>query len=72
MDPEVEIFSVDLLESVYPDLVLGIPKETKHRAVSEKHHVDVVLSLSWNRMARQMLVSGTADRTVKLWDLSRD
>ena len=90
MDPEIEIFSVDLLESVYPDLVLGNPKETaahvpepagtgkkkrkktKHRAVTEKHHVDAVLSLSWNRTARQMLASGSADRTVKLWDLSRD
>ena len=90
MDPEIEIFSVDLLESVYPDLVLGNPKETaahvpepagtgkkkrkkaKHRAVSEKYHVDAVLSLSWNRTVRQMLASGSADRTVKLWDLSRD
>ncbi len=90
MDPEIEIFSVDLLESVYPDLVLGNPKETaahvpkpagtgkkkrkktKHRAISDKHHVDAVLSLSWNRTARQMLASGSADRTVKLWDLSRD
>jgi len=90
MDPEIEIFSVDLLESVYPDLVLGNPKETaahvpepsgtgkkkrkktKHRTISDKHHVDAVLSLSWNRTARQMLASGSADRTVKLWDLSRD
>ncbi|KAH9998870.1 WD40 repeat-like protein [Russula compacta] len=90
MDPEIEIFSVDLLESVYPDVVLGNPKATaehvpepagtgkkkrkkaKHRTVSEKHHVDAVLSLSWNRTARQMLASGSADRTVKLWDLSRD
>ena len=90
MDPEIEIFSVDLLESVYPDMVLGNSKETaahvpepagtgkkkrkktKHRAISEKHHVDAVLSLSWNRTARQMLASGSADRTVKLWDLSRN
>jgi periodic tryptophan protein 1 len=90
MEPEVEIFSVDQLESVYPDMVLGDPKATaahipepagtgkkkrkkaRHRAVSEKHHVDAVLSLSWNRMARQMLASGSADRTIKLWDLSRD
>ncbi|KAH9960938.1 WD40-repeat-containing domain protein [Russula dissimulans] len=90
MDPDIEIFSIDLLESVYPEAVLGDPKataahvpepagtgkkkrkKTKHRAVNEKHHVDAVLSLSWNRMARQMLASGSADRTVKLWDLSRD
>ena len=28
LDPEIEIFSIDLLESVYPDVVLGNPKET--------------------------------------------
>jgi periodic tryptophan protein 1 len=90
MEPEIEIYSIDLLESVYPDAILGNPKETathvpepagtgkkkrkkaKHRASSEAHHVDAVLSLSWNRTARQMLASGSADRTVKLWDLSRD
>jgi len=90
LDPEIEIYSIDLLDSVYPDAVLGNAKETaahvpepagtgkkkrkkaKHRASSEAHHVDAVLSLSWNRTARQMLASGSADRTVKLWDLSRD
>jgi periodic tryptophan protein 1 len=90
LDPEIEIFSIDQLESVYPDAVLGDPKataahvpepagsgkkkrkKTKHRAASEKYHVDAVLTLSWNRAARQMLASGSADRTVKLWDLSRD
>ncbi|KAI0267782.1 WD40 repeat-like protein [Gloeopeniophorella convolvens] len=89
MDPEIEIFSVDHLDSVYPDAVLGNPKETaehvpepagtgkkkrkkpKHRTTNDKHHVDAVLALSWNRTARQMLASGSADRTVKLWDLSR-
>ncbi|KAH9052904.1 hypothetical protein EDB83DRAFT_2316522 [Lactarius deliciosus] len=74
------------LDSVYPDTVLGEPKETaahvpepgtgkkkaKHRSVSETHHVDAILSLSWNRTARQMLASGSADRAVKLWNLSRD
>ncbi|KAH9064007.1 hypothetical protein EDB87DRAFT_1601816 [Lactarius vividus] len=88
LEPEIEIYYIDLLDSVNPDL--GNPKETaahvpepagtgkkkrkkaKHRSASEAHHVDAVLSLSWNRTARQMLASGSADRTVKLWDLSRD
>ncbi|KAH9080339.1 transducin family protein/WD-40 repeat family protein [Lactarius deliciosus] len=88
LEPEIEIYSIDLLDSVYPDAVLGNPKETaahvpepagtgkkrkaKHRSASEAHHVDAILSLSWNPTARQMLASGSADHTVKLWDLSRD
>ena len=90
LDPEIEIWSLDVVEAMYPDMVLGRPdktgahvptplgtgkkkrKKTKHRSVSSAHHVDAVLSLSWNRTHRNLLASASADRTVKLWDLSRD
>lgn len=90
MEPEIEIWSLDVVEAMYPDMVLGRPdktaahvptplgtgkkkrKKTKHRAVSSAYHVDAVLSLSWNRTHRNLLASASADRTVKLWDLSRD
>ncbi|KAJ7675684.1 WD40-repeat-containing domain protein [Mycena polygramma] len=90
LDPEIEIWSVDVLESMYPASILGRPDETKahiptplgtgkkkrkknkHRAASTGHHVDAVLALSWNKTNRNLLASGSADRTVKLWDLSRD
>ncbi|KAF8217851.1 WD40-repeat-containing domain protein [Mycena galopus ATCC 62051] len=90
LDPEIEIWSVDLLEAMYPASILGRPdetkahiptplgtgkkkrKKTKHRAASTGHHVDAVLALSWNKTQRNLLASGSADRTVKLWDLSRD
>ncbi|KAH7884405.1 WD40-repeat-containing domain protein [Phlebopus sp. FC_14] len=89
LDPEIEIWSLDVVESMYPDMVLGRPdktaahipvpagtgkkkrKKTKHRPISDSHHVDAVLCLSWNRTHRHMLASASADRTVKLWDLSR-
>ncbi|OCH83962.1 transducin family protein/WD-40 repeat family protein [Obba rivulosa] len=90
MEPEIEIWSLDIVEAMYPDMVLGRPDETaahvpvpagtgkkkrkkaKHRPVSAAHHVDAVLALSWNRTHRNLLASASADRTVKLWDLSRD
>ncbi|KAH6909138.1 transducin family protein/WD-40 repeat family protein [Coprinopsis sp. MPI-PUGE-AT-0042] len=90
LDPEIEIWSLDQVEAMYPATVLGRPDKTKahvpiplgtgkkkkkkmkERAKDEKCHVDAVLGLSWNRNMRNLLASASADRTVKLWDLSRD
>ncbi|EIN09961.1 WD40 repeat-like protein [Punctularia strigosozonata HHB-11173 SS5] len=89
LDPEIEVWSLDVVNPVYPDAVLGRPdisnahvptplgtgkkkkKKTKHRPVASGWHVDAVLGLSWNRTHRNLLASASADRTVKLWDLSR-
>ena len=89
LDPEIEIWSLDVLEAMYPASVLGRPettkahvptavgtgkkkrKKTKHRTPEKGYHVDAVLGLSWNKAQRNLLASASADRTVKLWDLSR-
>ncbi|KAH9481300.1 putative WD repeat-containing protein C17D11.16 [Psilocybe cubensis] len=90
LDPEIEIWSLDVLEAMYPSSILGRPDETKahvpvpsgtgkkkkkkpkHREAQSAYHVGAVLGLSWNRHQRNLLASASADRTVKLWDLSRD
>lgn len=88
MDPEIEIWNMDVVEGMYPDAVLGrkdltqaldAPMGTgkkkrrtpKPRIANDAYHVDAVLSLSWNRRARHLLASASADTTVKIWDLSR-
>ncbi|KAJ1030372.1 hypothetical protein NDA16_001281 [Ustilago loliicola] len=88
MDPEIEVWSMDVVDGMYPDAILGRKAETeslnaplgtgkkkrkqsKARIANDAYHVDAVLSLSWNPVARNLLASASADCTVKLWDLSR-
>ena len=89
-EPEIEIWSLDTVDALFPTALLGrldktkahVPaplgtgkkkkKKQKPRSIVPEHHVDAVLSLSWNRTHRNLLASASADTTVKLWDLSRD
>ncbi|KAG8954407.1 hypothetical protein FRC04_011734 [Tulasnella sp. 424] len=94
LDPDIEIWSLDVIESTFPDALLGDPKnktrdetgapilsssptkkkERKRRKpkANPDYHIDAVLGLSWNRSHRNLLASASADKTVKLWDLSRE
>jgi periodic tryptophan protein 1 len=76
--PEIEIWDVDVIDSMIPVAVLGpsdsLKKSSKvkgkgSKVVNNDYHVDSVLSLSWNTHHQHFLASGSADTTVKLWDL---
>lgn len=92
MSPEIEIWDLDVVDSMYPTAILGQTPEDKEEEsigpVSKKsskkkpkakkkkpkanadYHVDAVLSLALNPHHRNLLASGSADKTLKLWDLT--
>ncbi|KAI1383344.1 WD40 repeat-like protein [Hypoxylon trugodes] len=78
MDPEIEIWDLDTIDSMYPNAILGQEsnpekasgkKKKKSKKSNDNYHVDAVLSLAANRKHRNLLASASADKTVKLWDL---
>lgn len=87
MDPDIEIWNLDLVDCLFPNAILGAGSEPSSTSVSkskkkkknkkkkspkvnDNYHIDAVLSLSGNRQHRNLLASASADKTVKLWDLS--
>ncbi|WVQ98150.1 hypothetical protein IAU59_005272 [Kwoniella sp. CBS 9459] len=47
-------------------------KQMIQPAANADYHVQPVLSLSWTPNHRNLLLSGSADGTIKLWDLTRE
>jgi periodic tryptophan protein 1 len=47
-------------------------KEMVQPTANADHHVQPVLTLSWSPYHRNLLLSGSADATIKLWDLTRE
>jgi periodic tryptophan protein 1 len=83
-DPAIEIWNLDVLDAVEPSAVLGGIDQSKSKKTSKKKkatsaakqaylpgsHEGAVMSLSWNHKYRQALASGSADNTLKIWDVT--
>ena len=80
MQPDIELWDIDTVDCMYPHGLLGptaFNKERKKKKKvrknypNDKYHVDAVLSLASNSQHRNLLISASADTTVKLWDLNK-
>lgn len=85
-DPDIEIWDLDTIDSMYPNAILGQggeeinkdpaqelrkrKKRRKSKKANDDYHVDAILSLAANRQHRNLLASSSADKTIKLWDLN--
>ena len=84
-EPDIEIWDLDSVDRMYPNAILGFggenakdtgdatkkkKKRKKSKTANEDYHVDAILALAANRNHRTLLASGSADKTIKLWDLS--
>ncbi|KAI4202446.1 MAG: hypothetical protein LQ350_002529 [Teloschistes chrysophthalmus] len=90
MDPDIELWDLDTIDSMYPNAILGQAsaeqepeqntdgsnnqkkekKRKKSKKANDHYHTDAIISLAANRSHRNLLASASADRTIKLWDLT--
>ena len=83
MDPDIELWDLDVVDAMYPTAILGqssersldplsastSKKKKKNKKANDSYHVDSVLALASNPHNGNLLASASADKTIKLWDL---
>ncbi|XP_018320830.1 periodic tryptophan protein 1 homolog [Agrilus planipennis] len=68
MGPIIQVWDLDVVNCLEPAYKLG-RKGSRKRGTTTVGHKDAVLDLSWNKNYDHILASGSADKTIHLWDL---
>lgn len=70
MDPIIQVWDLDIINSIEPAFKLGKMGSAKK---NRPHigHKDAVLCLAWNKTYEHVLASGSVDKTIVLWDLEK-
>ncbi|XP_058798424.1 periodic tryptophan protein 1 homolog [Phymastichus coffea] len=64
----IDVWDLDIVGSVDPVFQLG-KKSNKKKNIKHVGHKNSVLDIAWNTSLNHILASGSADKTVILWDL---
>lgn len=69
-EPTIEIWDLDIMDEVEPSTTLCGDEEKKRKVKKDGRHPDAVLGLAWNKEYRNVLASASANKLVKIWDVS--
>jgi periodic tryptophan protein 1 len=79
-NPAIEIWNLDVLDPLEPTAILGGVEMNSKKKKGKKgidsnlkvgSHEGAVMGLSANKVYRQFLASGSADNSVKIWDVTQ-
>eukprot|EP01015_Nassula_variabilis_P015581 TRINITY_DN2328_c0_g1_i4.p1 TRINITY_DN2328_c0_g1~~TRINITY_DN2328_c0_g1_i4.p1 ORF type:complete len:313 (-),score=62.95 TRINITY_DN2328_c0_g1_i4:132-1070(-) len=77
---EIELWDLDLIDALEPKVTLGgseqkagkkVKKFKQKKQLATDSHTDAVISLSLNPFRKNILCSGSADTTIKIWDVAK-
>ena len=72
--PGIEIWNLDIMDAIEPEIILGLNTESKNKSqknISEElYHTEAVMSICLNNANTNLVASSGADKKVLIWDLN--